>query len=204
MVGRATFCSILKLSFDLIRRHIVLYFLPKRPFLLPTNHKIRGLVGSQNGASIHWSVPISLQDPGSICIHRWLILFISVGSWNPRFTQGGPPVVPACPLTASHHSIPTSNTAQVSFSQQANRLKYPTFPHLATPRDPCTRSLESPPPPTPPPLPTRLPRGVLVDVLPTIVTPLEELAPALYQRPLHCTSRPLPCGPWSTPCQVHN
>ena len=64
LVGSATFCSFLKLSCDLIRRYIVLYFLPKRPFLLPTNHKIRGLVGSQNGTSIHWSVPISLQDQG--------------------------------------------------------------------------------------------------------------------------------------------
>ena len=29
-VGRATFCSILKLSFDLICRYIVLYLLPKK------------------------------------------------------------------------------------------------------------------------------------------------------------------------------
>ena len=34
------------------------------PILLPTNHKIRGLVGSQNAASIHWLVPTSLRDPG--------------------------------------------------------------------------------------------------------------------------------------------
>ena len=64
LVGSATCCSFLKLSCDLTRRYIVLYFLTKRSFLLPTNHKIRGLVGSQNGTSIHWSVPISLQDPG--------------------------------------------------------------------------------------------------------------------------------------------
>ena len=38
-------------------------FLPIRSHLLPTNHKIRGLVGSQNGTNIHSSVPISLQDP---------------------------------------------------------------------------------------------------------------------------------------------
>ena len=37
-------------------------FLPKRPLLLPTNHKIRGLVSSQNCANIRTSMPISLQD----------------------------------------------------------------------------------------------------------------------------------------------
>ena len=63
LVGRATFCSILKLSFDLIRRYIVLYFLPRKSVLLPTNHKIRGLNGSQNGTNIHTSVPISVQVP---------------------------------------------------------------------------------------------------------------------------------------------
>ena len=36
-------------------------FVPKRPLLLQTNDKIRGLVGSQNGANIHSSVPTSLQ-----------------------------------------------------------------------------------------------------------------------------------------------
>ena len=32
-----------------------------RPLLLPTNNKIRVLVGSQNGANIHTSVPIRLH-----------------------------------------------------------------------------------------------------------------------------------------------
>ena len=63
LVGSATFCSILKLSCDLIRRYTVLYFLPKMSILLPTNDKITGLVCSQNGANIYWSVPTSLQDP---------------------------------------------------------------------------------------------------------------------------------------------
>ena len=40
LVGRATFCSILTLSFDLIRRYIVLYFLQKKSILLPTNDNI--------------------------------------------------------------------------------------------------------------------------------------------------------------------
>ena len=47
----------------LIHRYIVLYFLPKKSFLLPTYYEIRGLVGSQNGANIHSSVQTSLQDP---------------------------------------------------------------------------------------------------------------------------------------------
>ena len=59
-VGRATFCSILKLSFDLIRQYIVLYFLPKNSILLPTNDKITGLVIRQNGANVHKSVPTRL------------------------------------------------------------------------------------------------------------------------------------------------
>ena len=61
LVGRATFCSILKLSCDLICGYTVLYFLPKRSLLLPTNDEITGLVGSQNGANIYTSVPISLS-----------------------------------------------------------------------------------------------------------------------------------------------
>ena len=44
----------------LIGRYIVLYFLPKKPLLRPTNHKIRGSVGSQDSAYFHWSVPTSL------------------------------------------------------------------------------------------------------------------------------------------------
>ena len=35
-VRRATICSILKLSIDLIRQYIVIYFLAKTPHLLPT------------------------------------------------------------------------------------------------------------------------------------------------------------------------
>ena len=60
LVGSATFCSVLKLSCDLIRRYTVLYFLPKKSLLLPTNDIIRGLVVSQNGANIHTTMPISL------------------------------------------------------------------------------------------------------------------------------------------------
>ena len=44
----------------LIGRYIVLYFLPKKPLLTPTNHKIRGSVGSQDGAYCYWSVATSL------------------------------------------------------------------------------------------------------------------------------------------------
>ena len=75
LVGRATFCSILKLSFYLIRRYIVLYFLPKKTILLPTNHKIRGLIGSQDGANIPSSVPTSLQDP-AINLYKSVVDFI--------------------------------------------------------------------------------------------------------------------------------
>ena len=57
------FCLILKLSSDLIRWYIVLYFLPKNSILLPTNDKITGLICSQNGANNHWSVPTIPQDP---------------------------------------------------------------------------------------------------------------------------------------------
>ena len=48
----------------LIRWYIVLVlsFLQKKSFLLPTYYEIRGLVGSQNGANIHSLVPTSLQD----------------------------------------------------------------------------------------------------------------------------------------------
>ena len=65
LVGSATFCSILKLFCDLIRRHTVLYFSPKKALLLPTNDKIKGLVGSQNGSNIHKSVPTSLCSPAT-------------------------------------------------------------------------------------------------------------------------------------------
>ena len=75
LVGSATFCSILKLSCDLIRWYTVLYFLPKRAILLPTNDKITGLVGSQNGANIHWSVPTSLQDP-AISLYTSVVDFL--------------------------------------------------------------------------------------------------------------------------------
>ena len=40
------------------RRYIVLYFLLRKSLLLPT--EIRGLVGSQDCAYFHWSVPTSL------------------------------------------------------------------------------------------------------------------------------------------------
>ena len=46
---------------DSICRYSVLYFLPKRPLLLPTNYEIIGLVVSQNSANIYLSVPTSLQ-----------------------------------------------------------------------------------------------------------------------------------------------
>ena len=75
LVGRATFCSILKLSFDLIRRYIVLYFLPNKLILLPTNDKIKGLICSQNGANIHSSVPTSLQYP-TINLYTSVVDFI--------------------------------------------------------------------------------------------------------------------------------
>ena len=119
----------LKLSFDLIRRYIVLYFLPKTSILLLTNDKIKGLIGSQDGANIPSSVPTSLHDPAinlyksavdfiyfrrlvewalksaartapisigqclQVCftcrlifIHRWLISFMFIVSWNPPFS----------------------------------------------------------------------------------------------------------------------
>ena len=44
----------------IIGRYIVLSFLPQNRLLRPTNHKIRALVGSQDGAYFHWSVPSSL------------------------------------------------------------------------------------------------------------------------------------------------
>ena len=53
LVGSATFCSVLKLSCELLRRYTVLYFLPKKLLLLPTNDTIKSLVVSQNGANIH-------------------------------------------------------------------------------------------------------------------------------------------------------
>ena len=53
-------CSILKLSCDIIRRYVVLYFLPKKSLLLQTYYEIRGLVSSHNGANMHSSVPTIL------------------------------------------------------------------------------------------------------------------------------------------------
>ena len=61
-VGSVTFCSILKLSCDLIRRYVVPYFLQKKSLLLPTYYEIRGLAGSQDSAHIHSSVPTSLTN----------------------------------------------------------------------------------------------------------------------------------------------
>ena len=69
----------------LIRRYIVLYFLPKKSLLLPTYYEIRGLVGSQNGANIHMSVPTSLQYLATN-LYTSVVDLISVGSWNPPFT----------------------------------------------------------------------------------------------------------------------
>ena len=63
------------LSAQLIRWYTVLYFLPKRSILLPSNDKITGLVSSQNGANIHWSVPTSLQDP-AINLYMWVVDFL--------------------------------------------------------------------------------------------------------------------------------
>ena len=73
LVGSATFCSILKLSCVLIRCYIVLYFLPKKSILLPTNYKIIGLVIRQNGANIHWLVPTSPHYPATNLYNRWSI-----------------------------------------------------------------------------------------------------------------------------------
>ena len=50
-------------------------FLPKSPLLLPTYHKMRGLVSSQNSANIHSLVPISLQDP-AINLYTSVVDFI--------------------------------------------------------------------------------------------------------------------------------
>ena len=65
LVGSATFDQILKLYCGLIHRYIVRYFCNQKA-TSPSdyNHKIKGLVGSQNGANIHLSVPTSLEDPG--------------------------------------------------------------------------------------------------------------------------------------------
>ena len=71
------FWSILKLSFYLIRRYIVLYFLPKKSILLPTNDKIKGLIGSQDGANIPSSLPTSLRDP-AINLYKSVVDFIHV------------------------------------------------------------------------------------------------------------------------------
>ena len=67
----------IKLSIDLIHRYIVLYFLPKKSILLPTNDKIKGLIGSQDGANIPSSVPNSLQDP-AINLYKSVVDFIHV------------------------------------------------------------------------------------------------------------------------------
>ena len=79
MVSRATFCSILKLSLHLIRRYIVLCFLPKNPVLLPTNDKIKGLIGSQNGASIHLLVSPGPRDQSVYIGGRFYLISSSRG-----------------------------------------------------------------------------------------------------------------------------
>ena len=45
--------------------------------LLPINNKIKGLVGSQNGANIYRSAPIRLQDP-AIYLYTSVVDFIHV------------------------------------------------------------------------------------------------------------------------------
>ena len=50
----------------------MLYFLPKKSILLPTNDKI---IGSQDGANIPSSVPTSLQDP-AINLYKSVVDFI--------------------------------------------------------------------------------------------------------------------------------
>ena len=65
------------LNFDLIRQYIVLYFLPKDSILLRTNDKIKGLIGSQDGANIPSLVPTSLQDP-AINLYKSVVDFIHV------------------------------------------------------------------------------------------------------------------------------
>ena len=42
--------------------HCTVFFCPKRQLLQLTNYEIRGLVVSQRGTNIHWSVPTSLLD----------------------------------------------------------------------------------------------------------------------------------------------
>ena len=76
LVSMAAICLILKLSCVLIGRYIVLYFLPKRQLLLPTNYDIRGLVVTQNSANSHSSVPTSLQDP-AINLYTSVVYFIN-------------------------------------------------------------------------------------------------------------------------------
>ena len=75
LVGSGTFCSILKLSFDLIRRYIVLYFLPKMSLFLPTNYDNKDLVVSQDGANIHKSVPTSLVSSATN-LYTSVVVFI--------------------------------------------------------------------------------------------------------------------------------
>ena len=70
-------------SCGLIRRYIVLWFLPKKTLLLQTKYEIKGLGSSQGGANI--SVSRFLQVCSArqqICIHWWVILSIFVSSWN--------------------------------------------------------------------------------------------------------------------------
>ena len=67
LVSSATFCLILEQSPCLIATlYSTLFFLQKMSLILPTNHKIRGLVISQRRASIHSSVHTSLHCPAII------------------------------------------------------------------------------------------------------------------------------------------
>ena len=61
--------------FLILSLYCTVLFLTKRQLLLPTNHKLRGLVGSQNGINIHSSGPISLQDP-AINLYTSVVDFI--------------------------------------------------------------------------------------------------------------------------------
>ena len=75
LVGSGTSYLILKLSFDLNRCYIVLYFLPKMSLLLPTNYEIEGLVFSQDSTNIHESVPTSLVSPATN-LYTSVVVFI--------------------------------------------------------------------------------------------------------------------------------
>ena len=82
VASSATIYLIMKLPCGIIRRYIVLYFLPKETLLLLPKYKTRGFVICQNGANIHSSVPTSLQYPAKNLDTSVVILFIFVVLWN--------------------------------------------------------------------------------------------------------------------------